>query len=168
MCCRVASTLTAGGGRREWDCGDKQTHAAESSVSPTPGQRRWRTFSGADLQPGPRLQVKTSPDFIPALPPLPPSPGLGLCDTVTSRRRHQRNMTELRKRGGGGGEADSTDNISDKVTEPQHARVRARQRPRDVLDRSPSRPTSPASRVARSVAQRRELAEEVKLAGLPG
>lgn len=42
-------------------------------------------------------------------------PGVGLCDTLAPRQRNERSMTELRKRGGGGGDPDSTDNISDKV-----------------------------------------------------
>lgn len=55
---------------------------------------------------------------------MPPCFRLGLCDTLTSRSGNERNMTELRKRGGGGGDPDSADNISDKVNRPTASRER--------------------------------------------
>lgn len=58
-------------------------------------------------------------------------------------------MTELRKRGGGGGDPDSADNISDKVKGPAASRGRlvspAVGRPRNKFVRLLSQVSNPAS-----------------------
>lgn len=109
------------GGGRERDCRDKQTRTEADGVPRSCGRTvsesgdfdRFVRFQCTDLASQTKFKAGIKPQTTCSAPLAAPAESAYVTLSLPSRRRTERIMTELRRRGGG--DPDSTDNISDRV-----------------------------------------------------